>query len=446
MKTINQPLYTISQLNAEARELLEKNLKSLWLIGEISNLARPASGHLYLTLKDQFAQVRCAFFKNSAKKLSFSLANGQQVLVQASVSLYEARGDFQLIITHMEPAGDGALQLAFEQLKKKLQTLGLFDLSHKKALPPFIQTVGVVTSRTGAAIRDILHVLARRSPNIEVIIYPTAVQGAAAAQQIAEAIETANRRGECDILLVARGGGSLEDLWAFNEEPVAHAIFNSKIPIVTGIGHEIDFTIADFVADLRAPTPSAAAELISADIKNFLQQLAQLFYRLSHAQLTSLRRTEHQLTTLTKRLRDPRAELKNTMQQLTTMQRQLTLSLQHHLKRKAHQLQHTLLSLMRHTPQSKITSLIQCNKAHGHKLMLAGQHTLALKKNQFQHLSQQLESISPLQILHRGYAIVTDASSNSLISQSTAVSVGQKINIKLSKGKVLARIERKTDD
>ena len=264
-------IYTVSDLNARARVILEECFKTIWVSGEISNLAKPNSGHLYFSLKDERAQVRCAFFRNSQRGLRFTPENGQHVLVQAQVSFYAARGDFQLIVSQMEMAGAGALQVAFEQLKQRLHKEGLFSQAHKKKLPLFPKCLGIITSPTGAAIRDILKVLQRRFSSIPIIIYPTLVQGDKAADQISMAIQRATQRKECDVLILARGGGSLEDLWPFNEEKVARAMFHCPIPIVTGIGHEIDVTIADFVADQRASTPSAAAEMVSPNQQEQMQ-------------------------------------------------------------------------------------------------------------------------------------------------------------------------------
>ena len=247
-------IYTVSRLNREARAVLEDGFPPpLWVSGEISNLARPASGHIYFSLKDRHSQVRCALFRQASRHLRTSPKNGQEVLVKAGVSLYEGRGEFQLIVEYLEPAGAGALQQAFEQLKQRLLQEGLFAAEHKQPLPAFPSTIGVITSPTSAAIEDILHVLERRYAVADVIIYPAPVQGEGSAQQLEQAIVEANRRGECDVLILARGGGSLEDLWSFNEEVVARAVYNSAIPLVTGIGHETDFTIADFVAAQRAP-------------------------------------------------------------------------------------------------------------------------------------------------------------------------------------------------
>ncbi|MGH8327648.1 MAG: exodeoxyribonuclease VII large subunit, partial [Steroidobacteraceae bacterium] len=264
-------VYTVTQLNREARTLLERHLAVVWIEGELSNLAQPSSGHWYFSLKDREAQVRCAMFRQRNQSVGFTPRAGQQVLARARVSLYEPRGDFQLIVEHLEEAGIGALRREFERLKVQLAAEGLFDLARKRALPRFPVRIGVVTSPTGAAVRDILHILRRRFPPAAVLVYPTAVQGAAAVPAIVDAITLASARAECDVLILARGGGSLEDLWAFNDERVARAIHGCRIPVVAGIGHEVDFTIADLVADARAPTPSGAAELATPDRSAVLQ-------------------------------------------------------------------------------------------------------------------------------------------------------------------------------
>ncbi|HKL78459.1 MAG TPA: exodeoxyribonuclease VII large subunit, partial [Gammaproteobacteria bacterium] len=277
------PVYTVSRLNHEARGLLESGFPLLWIEGELSNLSRPSSGHMYFTLKDEQAQVRCAMFRGRNRLLRFKPADGTKVLIRAQVSLYVARGEFQLIVEHMEEAGEGALQRAFEELKRKLAAEGLFADELKRPLPTFPRQVGVITSATGAAVRDVLTTLRRRFPALPVVVYPVPVQGQAAAPAIAEALATANRRAECDVLILTRGGGSLEDLWSFNEPEVARAIRTSDLPVVVGVGHEVDVTIADFAADVRAPTPSAAAELVVPDAREWLATLDRLRRRLHGA-------------------------------------------------------------------------------------------------------------------------------------------------------------------
>ncbi|MCU7921893.1 MAG: exodeoxyribonuclease VII large subunit, partial [Candidatus Thiodiazotropha sp. (ex Dulcina madagascariensis)] len=284
LQASQREIYSVSRLVRETRAILEGSFPLIWVSGELSNLAQPASGHIYFSLKDEAAQVRCAMFRMKRQLLRFRPENGQQVTIRARVSLYEARGEFQLIVEQMEPAGEGALRLAFEQLKHKLATEGLFDSETKKPLPSPPNQLGIITSPTGAAVRDLLTVLRRRFPALPVIIYPVQVQGEDAPRQIIRMLQLANQRQECDLLILSRGGGSLEDLQAFNDEGLARAIHASQIPLVTGIGHEIDFTIADFVADRRAPTPSAAAELVSPDQQEWYQRVTQLARRLSQRQ------------------------------------------------------------------------------------------------------------------------------------------------------------------
>jgi len=287
----NRDIYSVSRLNREVRVLLERGFASLWLEAEISNLAKPSSGHWYFSLKDATAQVRCCMFRQRNMMCAFAPRDGQKVLVRARIGLYEPRGEYQLVVDHMEDSGQGALKRQFEELSAKLAAEGLFAPERKRALPMIPKRIGVITSPSGAAIRDILHVLARRFAAVPVLIYPVAVQGAAAAAEIAAAVRLAGRRAECDVLILARGGGSLEDLWAFNDEALARAIVASPIPIISGIGHEIDFTIADFAADVRAPTPSAAAEIAVPDGAEWLTSLARLTHRLQRG---LLRRVEAQ--------------------------------------------------------------------------------------------------------------------------------------------------------
>ncbi|PHQ80176.1 MAG: exodeoxyribonuclease VII large subunit [Coxiella sp. (in: Bacteria)] len=405
-----QNIYTIAELNSKARLLLENEFGTVSIIGEISNLARPASGHLYFTLKDQQAQVRCALFRMNRRNIDFPIDNGQQVLAQAKVSLYEGRGDYQLIVSRLQLAGDGALQVAFEKLKEKLEKEGLFDATHKKPLPRFPQCIGVITSASGAAVRDILKVLKRRSPTTPVIIYPSLVQGASAKQQLVHAIETANRRNECDVLILSRGGGSLEDLWPFNEECVARAIYNSHIPIVSGVGHEVDTTIADYVADHRAATPSAAAETISLDQAELYRQLDQLKQRLSRHTQQHLLQWQQQVTHLQKRLRHPRDKLREQAQHLDQLEQTLSYCMNNKLNQAKIQLQQHYPALM---------------------------HTMQLLKNKKQEqlttLSHQLNALSPLATLQRGYAVLTD-NNDKLIRSVQSVQKNESLTAKLHDG------------
>jgi len=394
-------IFSVSQLNSLAREILEQAIPLIWVSGEISNLARPSSGHLYFSLKDEKAQVRCALFRNSFRRISCEPENGMQVLVQARVSLYEGRGEFQLIIEHMEEAGDGKLQREFEKLKAQLQKEGLFALEHKKSLPTLPSCIGVVTSSTGAAVRDILSVLARRCPSIPVIIYPTQVQGADATPQIVRAIEKANARAECDVLIVARGGGSLEDLWCFNEEVVARAIYASDIPVVSGVGHEVDVTIADFVADQRAPTPTAAAELVSPDREQWLHKLSQLQTRLIQRMSSQLIHAKKDLMHLQKRLKDPSQYMREQAQRVDNLEHRLTTSMQ---------------------------------------------YTLTKKQQSLANVARALDAISPLNTLHRGFSIAQKG--DEILKNSKQVNIGDDIQIRLRQGKLDCRVTgvQETDD
>lgn len=359
MNLRNDNIYTVSRLNAEVRLLLENEMGIVWLVGEISNLMVPVSGHWYFTLKDGQAQVKCAMFKGNNRRVTFKPANGNQVLVRARLSLYEPRGDYQIIVESMQPEGDGRLQQQFEQLKMQLAAEGLFAASQKKALPEQPKRVGIITSKTGAALHDILHVLKRRDPSLPVVIYPTQVQGKDAAIQIAQAIGRANSRNECDVLIVGRGGGSLEDLWCFNEEIVARTIAASSIPIVSAVGHEVDVTIADFVADVRAPTPSVAAELVSRDTSVRAQQFLQRADRLAHVFSRLLGRQQERLTRLQHRLamQHPKARLQQQAQQLDELDRRLYRAMQQKLQTEAQRLDRLAVKLDRYSPASQLPGL-----------------------------------------------------------------------------------------
>lgn len=432
-----EEIYTVSRLNSEARLLLEDTFFSVWVEGEISNFAAPNSGHWYFSLKDAGAQVRCALFRGSQRKLNFVPKDGMHVLIKARVSLYENRGEFQLIAETIEERGEGKLRRAFEGLKKKLETAGLFDATHKKTLPAFPQQIGIITSATGAAIRDILIVLKRRFPSVPIIIYPTLVQGETAASSIVKAIQTANRRKECDVIILARGGGSLEDLWCFNEEIVAHAIFQCQIPIISGIGHEIDFTIADYVADVRAPTPSAAAEIAvpyQTELLQLLERYQQLILRQIQRLLTSAKQN---LNWIHKHLyqQHPKRRLTEKMQRLdfseaTLMQLQnrLIAKLSAKLNDLKHQLYHQIpFHDINHKKHYINLSLQQFNQ------LIVKQ--LTKKKLILANTAATLDAISPLATLKRGYAIVTTKDQH-VIHHTAEVSTGDSINVRLSDGSV----------
>lgn len=431
----NQPqrqILSVTELNRRARQLLEIHLPMMWVEGEISNFAKPSSGHWYFTLKDDNAQVRCAMFRTRNSLLRFNPKAGDKVVVRARVGLYEGRGDYQLIVEHMEDAGFGALQRAFELLKNKLQQEGLFEQAHKQPLPRMPATIGVVTSPTGAAVRDIVSVLNRRFPAIEIAVLPVAVQGKEAATQIAKAIELANRHKACDVLIVGRGGGSLEDLWAFNEEAVARAIHASQIPVVSAVGHETDFTIADFVADVRAPTPSAAAELLSPEqdaLWAHFTDCTDCLIRCWHGRRQAW---EDRISHLRARLQHPGDKLRNRAQQLDhlelRLQRQSQLLLAD-LRRRLHSLQQRLNLAQ---PAPRITSnkeqVVQLQRRLERQIQLVAER----KAQRLARAGALLESVSPLATLHRGYAIVQ---SNAGIVRSCAqVKPGDRIQAKLRDG------------
>lgn len=428
-------VYSVSRLAREARLTLEGSFPVMWVEGEVSDFKIPSSGHWYFCLKDSFAQVRCAMFRSQNRQLNFVPKEGMHVLLKGRVTLYEGRSEFQIIVDFLEEAGIGKLHQQFEILKNRLREAGLFSDLHKKKLPIFPNKIGIITSPTGAAIRDILSVLKRRFPSAPIIIYPTQVQGETASYGIVHAIETANSRQECDVLILARGGGSIEDLWCFNEERVALAIHKSQLPIISGVGHEIDFTIADFVADVRAPTPSAAAELIVPHTDELLATLHQRemqFLRFIHLKIANFL---NQLKWLEKNLyqQHPQRKLTDQSQKLdhaeTSLLRAQT-KLLHHLKGKLSTLHAQLLGATpKHTIQNHHQALILFSKT----LQTALWHTFQSKQHTFQCLIAKMDALNPLAVLKRGFAIVTDQNQK-VITKSCDTKVGNKLKISLTKG------------
>ncbi len=434
-------VYTVSKLNNIARTLLETGLGEVWLSAEISNFSQPASGHWYFTLKDDKAQVRCAMFRNCNRFVKLRPGNGQQVLVRATVTLYEPRGDFQLIIESIQSAGEGALQQQFEQLKVRLQAEGLFASEYKKPLPMPAQTIGIITSATGAALHDILHVLQRRDPSLPVIIYPAQVQGTDAPAAIVRAIELANQRAECSLLIVARGGGSLEDLSCFNNEQVARAIFASVLPVVSAVGHETDVTIADFVADLRAPTPSAAAELVSRDRIVLQRQLQSQQQQLGMAMDYYLANQNRYHAQLGHRLLQQHPQLRLARQQnvLLQLQRKLTASIQHHLHRAGQQQQIMQQRLNLQQPERRIAHLQQQWQQYYYRLQKATNCLISIHQQRFATLAAQLEGVSPLATLARGYTVTTTAD-DKVIKTTAGLKTGSMLKTRLTDGYVESRI------
>lgn len=430
----------VSELNLAIKRLLEGEVPLLWVRGEISNLVKATSGHFYFSLKDDQAQVRCVMFRHKNQILSEPLSNGQQVEVLAVATLYEQRGDFQLTVEQLRPAGLGVLYERFAQLKQRLEREGLFDAERKRALPRFPRRIGVVTSPQAAALRDVLATLRSRLPNVPVILYPTPVQGAGSADKIAEAIATANQRAECDVLIVCRGGGSIEDLWSFNEQVVAYAIADSTIPVVSGVGHETDFTIADFVADERAPTPTAAAQRVVPDRRELLRGLADLAQHLQRAQRNRLQNAMQTVDYLQRRLVHPAQQLERQAQQLGQLHQRLQRAWAYR-----HQHQHwKWLSLGRRMQAaSGDFGRLQDRQAN-----LAERLTNAMRATQQRHASrlenvaQHLIYLDPQQVLARGYSMVQGADGG-VVSDAATLEVGEELRVTFAKGSVRAEVKDK---
>ena len=435
-------ILSVSGLNSMARSLLESNFPAVIVEGEISNLAVPSSGHWYLTLKDKSSQIRCAMFVNRNRMVRFKPENGKQIIVRGRLSIYEGRGDYQLILDSMEEAGDGALQRAFEQLKRKLQDEGLFAGENKQEMQSHYQHIGVITSATGAAVQDIISVFARRFPATKITLLPVVVQGAGAAAEIVSAIERANTLAEklgLQALIVGRGGGSLEDLQAFNEEPVARAIFASELPICSAVGHEVDFTIADFVADLRAPTPSAAAELLSPNQEDYFEQLFSTSAQFKSAISLAIKQGRQQLTWIAKQLKHPDRRLQEQAQNLDRLDIRLRRAMSNNIASQRAELTQMQRTLSANSPKQ----LLERNKlrlaAGRGRLDQSLRSVLASRRSSLQTLSRSLNSVSPLSTLARGYSITLDSSAN-VVRSTEDVKVGATITSRLSEGEIVSTI------
>ena len=437
-------VYTVTRLNREIRLLLERSLAVLWVEGELSNFSQPGSGHWYFSLKDREAQVRCVMFRQKNQAVGFTPRTGQHVLARVRVTLYEARGDFQLIVEHLEEAGVGALKREFERLKTQLAAEGLFDLARKRPLPRIPRRIGVITSPTGAAVRDVLHVLQRRFPPASVLIYPARVQGAAAAPSLVQALRLASARRECDVLILARGGGSLEDLWAFNDERVARAIHACTIPVVAGVGHEVDVTIADFVADARAPTPSGAAEHVTPDRVACLAALEKTANRLSLAARRELRSLGAHLDAVSARLQQahPGMRVLQQIQRLDDLQQRMSGAAQAGLHRRRSELADALARLLQHSPERRVRAYAQHHGALQSRLEHAAHAALAHTAHRLDLAARALDAVSPLATLARGFAIVTRAD-GSLVRAADSVAVGEQIEARLAEGRLTARVTGK---
>lgn len=439
---MQREIISVTQLNRRARQLLETQFALLWVEGELSNVSVPSSGHWYFTLKDSGAQVRCAMFRNRNMTVKFKPQQGMQVVIRARVSLYEERGDYQIIAEHMEEAGTGALQRQFEALKNKLLQEGLFTDARKKSLPKMPQHIAVITSPTGAAIRDILHVLDRRFASIPVTIIPVAVQGKEAAPQIVKALDIANRSQLFDVIILGRGGGSLEDLWAFNEEIVARAIAASQIPVISAVGHETDFTIADFVADLRAPTPSAAAEIAVPDSDEWLDKIIGYEVLLEEAMQRKLEFLQQKLHWLQSRLRHPKARIEQANQRLDHLEMRLQQVMLQKIQGYKHQLQSLQLRKAPWHPRIQLQKLQQRLQNASQRLQPLPKQILFKKNQQFQSAVRLLNTLNPLKTLDRGYALVTLQDGKTPVTSSKQIQSGDQLTTRVAEGEFTCEVKK----
>lgn len=439
----NRTVYSVTELNRQAATALEQTFAWVWVEGEISNLAQPASGHIYFSLKDKGAQVRCAMFRSRNQGLNFNPENGQQVVVRGKVSLYQPRGDYQLIVDRIEVAGDGVLRRQYEALLNKLSADGLFDDIHKQDIPEFPECIGIITSNTGAAIHDVLSVIKRRFPAILVKLYSVPVQGKESAPAICRAFELAEEQADCDVLLLVRGGGSLEDLWSFNDENVARAIFDCPIPVVSGVGHEVDVTIADFVADLRAATPTAAAESVTPDQEVWLQSLQWYQQRLQQLMSEKTLRQQERLTWLSKRLsqQHPVAVTQQLAQKLDDLEQRMLYAWRYRLQQSHNSFNQLKSRLQAQSPQATA-------EAYRHRLQLFWQRfnslmlsSLEQRKSRLANNASTLQVISPLQTLERGYSITCNEQGEAILSADSIVN-GDPINTRLHDGHLISRVEQ----
>lgn len=437
--------YTVSQLNRLSKDALADYFNcSIEVEGELSNLSMPSSGHIYFSLKDKVAQVRCAWFKSQQRGVAFKLKNGQHLIVSARVSLYEARGDYQLLVSGVKLGGAGDLQKAFEQLKEKLRKEGLFDAKQKQGLPKIPKRIGIITSSSGAALHDILSVLNKRFPSIPVIIYPAAVQGENAKVELVRALEVANQQAQADLLILARGGGSLEDLWAFNEEVVARAMASSKLPIICAVGHEVDFTIADFVADLRAATPSAAAESAVPDQQEWLHKFHSIEVQLRKIMQQQLFNLQQSIRWKIKRLQQqhPAQQLQKHAQTLDSQELQLVRSINAQINGYKTQLENQRRLLQRCNPSNKIAQQQQQLRVLHGRLVANIEHQLKAVRSQYIAATQMLASVNPLAVLARGYAIVTAADATPAITSSQQLKVNDWIKTRLHQGHIISQVTK----
>ena len=435
-------ILTVSQLNRQAKSALESGLGSIWLSGEISNFTKAASGHWYFTMKDDSAQIRCAMFRFKTQNLRFSPKEGDKVIVKGKVSLYEARGDYQLIADFMEPAGLGDLQQKLNELMIKLKSQGLFAAEHKQVLPSLPTRIGVVTSATGAAIHDVLTVLERRCPMVPVVIYPSQVQGARATDDIVKAIDKAESRAECDVLLITRGGGSLEDLWCFNDEKLAHKIFNCSIPTIAAIGHEVDTTVAELVADLRAPTPSAAAELLVPEQQALQQKVDFLSIAMADTLKGQIEALQTRLNFARLKLSDPANAISASQYKLEKLQHRLSLAANLKLERRTHSLNQLSRRLDRTNPVTQLKNKQQQVSELKSRLNGAWQKSFAMLEQRLKVSAGSLDTLSPLSTLSRGYSIAKDPVSGKVINQKAHLKKDQIFSLILTDGEAECQVKK----
>jgi len=439
---------TVSELNRQVRALLEQGIGRLWVEGEISNIARPASGHLYFRLKDESAQISAAFFRNRQRGPTHAFKNGDHVLAYGQVSLYEARGDYQLIVESLEAAGEGVLQRRYEALKKKLAAEGLFDEDRKQPIPALPRRIGVITSPSGAAVRDVLSVLRRRFPFVPVVIYPASVQGDAAPGELIDALQAAIRRDECDVLVLTRGGGSLEDLWAFNDEQLARAIAACPVPVVSAVGHEVDFTIADFVADMRAPTPSGAAELVVPDRGDWLRAVDTIATRIARQGRRILENKAQALDWLGRRLvtASPAARVARQQDRLRENLGRLAATMRYQLHADGSRLFTLNRALLQVSPAVRVQRAVGRAAQLRQRLATAGRNRIADADHRLRLTARALDAVSPLATLDRGYAIVTDSATGKALTRASQVKQGDDVRARLAHGELLAKITGTVND
>jgi exodeoxyribonuclease VII large subunit len=437
-------IYTVSDLTARIRDLLAKNFTDISVQGEISKCRSATSGHYYFTLKDERAQVKCVLFKSQTRGMKFRPEDGLKMVVRGSLSVYEGRGEYQIYVETLEPLGRGALQLAFEQLKRQLEADGLFDGARKKPLPLLPNRIGLITSRSGAAVRDVVRILTRRFPNVHLTLYPVRVQGEGAAAEIVEALRYFQKKLTADVILLVRGGGSIEDLWAFNEESVARAIAASAIPVISGIGHETDFTIADFVADMRASTPSAAAEIVVQTRREFDKHVNDLRASLEGCmryRLLELSRRVHELAGR-RGFRRPLDLLRQQRQRADELTSRVARGLRARLEHSRRRFSAAHLRVRSFDFGGKIGALQLRVEKRSHDLVVRAERLLRIKRERLERFSLQLQERGPLKALERGYAIATDTAGNVLLD-AAQVSVGDTVNLQLHKGKLITEVRRK---